>query len=109
MGQIEVIPGIERRRRWSEEEKKTLVAAAFSPDGSVTAVARSSGIHGSQIYKWRRELQDVSSGFAEVVRDPRDHSHQRIEVVIDQRIVASIPHGASPDLVAAMLRALVRR
>lgn len=54
--QIEVITSVQRRRRWSRAEKEALVAATLEPGASVSAVARSAGIHASQLYGWRRGL-----------------------------------------------------
>ncbi|PDQ22642.1 hypothetical protein CN311_02795 [Mesorhizobium sanjuanii] len=49
--QIEVITSVERRRRWSREEKERLVAATFEAAASVSEIARSAGIHGSQLFR----------------------------------------------------------
>jgi len=40
MARFEVISGPERRRRWSEDQKRALVAAAFAPGAVVAEVAR---------------------------------------------------------------------
>lgn len=56
MGQITVFSGAERRRRWSTDEKRTLVAAAFAPGAIVSEVARAADIGANQIYRWRRDL-----------------------------------------------------
>ena len=53
---IEVITSVQRRRRWTAEEKERLVAASLEPDIGVSAVARQAGIHPSQLYGWRRQL-----------------------------------------------------
>ena len=53
---IEVITSVQRRRRWSAAEKERLVAGALEPGASVSAVARTAGIHPSQLYGWRRQL-----------------------------------------------------
>jgi transposase len=53
---IEVITSVQRRRRWSAEEKERLVAASLEPGTGVSAVARQAGIHPSQLYGWRRQL-----------------------------------------------------
>jgi transposase len=53
---IEVITSVQRRRRWSAEEKERLVAASLQPGTGVPAVAREVGIHPSQLYGWRRQL-----------------------------------------------------
>jgi transposase len=56
MSRVEVITSVQRRRRWSREEKERLVAACFEPGVSVSHVARRAGIHSSQLFRWRREL-----------------------------------------------------
>src|SRR4029453_4577780 len=53
---IEVITSVQRRRRWSAEEKERLVAASLEPGTGGCAVARQAGIHPSQLYGWRRQL-----------------------------------------------------
>jgi transposase len=56
---IEVITSVERRRHWSREEKERLVAAALEPGTVVSDVARSAGIHVSQLFRWRKELCQI--------------------------------------------------
>lgn len=41
MGQIHLISGPERRRRWGEERKRAIVAAAFAPGSSSRRFASS--------------------------------------------------------------------
>jgi len=53
---IEVITSVERRRRWSREEKEGLVAACLEPDAVISEIARTAGIHVSQLFRWRKEL-----------------------------------------------------
>ena len=55
MGHVEVLAA-ERRRRWSRFEKEQLVAASFEPGMSASEVARSAGIHVSQLFRWRKQL-----------------------------------------------------
>ena len=50
---IEVITGVERRRRWSEEDKARIVAESLEPGVVVADVARRYGIHRNQLYGWR--------------------------------------------------------
>jgi transposase len=52
----EVITSVERRRRWSRQEKERLIAASFEPGVTASEVARSAGIHVSQLFRWRKEL-----------------------------------------------------
>jgi len=53
---IEIITSVERRRRWSHEEKEGLVAACLEPDAVISEIARAAGIHVSQLFRWRKEL-----------------------------------------------------
>ena len=54
-GRVEIITGLERRRRWSSEEKLQLVAEACRPGQTVSLVARQHGINPSQLFAWRRQ------------------------------------------------------
>ncbi|HZV07646.1 MAG TPA: transposase [Gemmataceae bacterium] len=58
MPRLEVITSVERRRRWSRDEKERLVAASFEPNVTASEVARSAGIHVSQLFRWRKDLCD---------------------------------------------------
>jgi transposase len=56
MSRAEVITSVQRRRRWSREEKERLVAASLELGAGVSEVARAAGIHVSQLFRWRKEL-----------------------------------------------------
>ncbi len=56
LARVEVITSVERRRRWSHEDKERLVAASFEPGANVSAIARRAGVHSSQLFRWRRQL-----------------------------------------------------
>lgn len=58
---VEVITSVERRRRWFRDDKERLVAATFEPGASVSEIARSAGIHSGQLFRWRKELCQVSA------------------------------------------------
>ena len=53
---IEVITGVERRRRWSWDQKRAIVEESLSPHASAAAIARRHGIGTGQLYTWRRQL-----------------------------------------------------
>jgi transposase len=115
---------VERRRRWSEEDKRRIVAETFEAGASVSAVAKRHGLYPGQVFSWRRALrQDDAgracaqgpSGFAPVViAEPRDDAERlppsqdrkatrstgRIEIILgrQRRVVV----GADVD--AAALR-----
>jgi transposase len=57
--QIEVITSVERRRRWSQEDKERLVAACLEPGAVLSEIARAAGIHVSQLFRWRKELCQI--------------------------------------------------
>jgi transposase len=67
MAQVHVLTGPERRRRFSDAQKRAIVAAAFAPGAVVSEVARQADVCPSLIYRWRREGSPSSGGFAEVV------------------------------------------
>ena len=56
MSRVEVITSVQRRRRWSREEKERLVAATFEAGVSVSEISRAVGVHSSQLFRWRKEL-----------------------------------------------------
>jgi transposase len=58
--QVEVVTSVQRRRRWSRGEKERIVAAAMEPGAVASEVARSAGIHVSQLFRWRHELCDAA-------------------------------------------------
>src|SRR3954447_15811200 len=53
---FEVITGVGRRRRWTDEEKAWIVAESLDPAATVSAVARRYGPPASQLFVWRQRL-----------------------------------------------------
>ncbi|MEP9357085.1 transposase, partial [Xanthobacter sp. KR7-65] len=56
LSRVEVITSVERRRRWPRAEKERLVALALEPGASASEIARSAGVHVSQLFRWRKQL-----------------------------------------------------
>ena len=136
MAQVHVLTGPERRRRFSLEQKRAIVAAAFAPGAVVSNVARQADVCSSLIYRWRREI-GPPGGFAEVVVAPviggsgSDGDERRclpalppvaaarpaaadapvtaIEIELPGSSRVWIPASISPDLAAAMITALLHR
>lgn len=87
---MEIITRGERRRRWTVEQKREIVAESYGADLTPTEVARKHGISSGQLYTWRHELLGLQAGvmsramprFAEVA-------------------VMPAPPPASPPVVAA--------
>ena len=59
---MEIWTGVERRRRWSSEEKLQILQEASAPGSSVGTVARRHDICRSQIYQWRRDFRSGRLG-----------------------------------------------
>ena len=66
---LEVITGVGCRRRWSLEDKARIVAESLDPATTASAVARRYGLHASQLFVWRQQLQR-SALSAETVGGP---------------------------------------
>src|SRR5260221_14611325 len=64
MSQMTLLTGPERRRRWSEDERRLILAAAFAPGAIVADISRRYEISTSLIYKWRRQTSATESGAA---------------------------------------------
>jgi transposase len=58
---LEVITGVGRRRRWSDEDKARIVAESRDPRTSASAVARRYGLHASQLLTWRQRLAALAA------------------------------------------------
>jgi transposase len=114
MAQVQLITGIERRRRWSEEQKREIVEAAFAPGANVAAIARQADISNGLIYRWRQQLRRSATGFTEVVvtsgtPEATDRQGAAIEVALGNGAQVRIPGTIPLDLATAVLKALVRR
>src|ERR671913_282207 len=57
---VEVITSVQRRRRWSTEEKVRIVEETYLPGNSVSLVARRHGIAGNQLFTWRRLMAQAA-------------------------------------------------
>jgi transposase len=110
MARFEVITGPERRRRWSAEQKRAIVAASLAPGAVVTEIARRAEICPGQIYRWRQEI-GVGHGFASVLIAPvgdgaGSPAPPAIEIEFAGqarlRIPASIPTGLAVAVVKAL-------
>ena len=53
----EVLGRVERRRRFSVEQKVTVLAEATAPGANMSEVARRHGLLPAQVYKWRRLVE----------------------------------------------------
>ncbi len=101
---IEVITRGERRRVWTPEQKRAIVAESFGPDLTPTEVVRKHGISSGQLYTWRQHLLSgpmtvlsrAAPGFAQVDTMP---ARQHPEASDPQRpgLKAAAPGALSPS------------
>ncbi|MBZ7924883.1 transposase [Ensifer adhaerens] len=68
MARMEIISGVERRRRWSKEAKLEILAEADRPGVRIGDVARRHDIYPAQIRLWRQTLShfEASTSFLPV-------------------------------------------
>jgi len=101
MSGVEVLSGPERRRRWSAEQKRLIVAEAFAPGAG-------------QIYRWRHDLRSTAAGFAEVMVTPGPDERTgagpaALEIELGRDIRVRIAATAPKELASAIIKALVTR
>ena len=134
MPQIDLITGQARTRRWTLEDKLSILAAAFAPGAVAAQVAKRANISSGQLYTWRKKLMTKPSGdagFARIVTtaDPQaitarpPHRPPEIPALGEAKVSAElpaieidirgnkvrIPPTVPSSLAAAIIRALVRR
>ncbi len=117
---VEVFRG-QPRRRWSEEDKRRLVAETLAPGQTVHGVARRRGVSPSQLFTWRKQLrigpEPAVAGFAAVAIAPAaapahgaaPTSSGLIEIELAGGERVRIAGAPDPAVVAAALRALAGR
>ncbi len=57
MSPVEVITSVQRRRRWTLQEKRSMVEESDQPGLNVSIVARKYGVHPNQLFRWRKLWQ----------------------------------------------------
>ena len=126
MNRMEVFRGVERRRRWSIDQKLEILAEAARPGITASAVARRHDFHPTQVFKWRRQarLGELASqglvappGFVPVSLSDEpvaaslagDGLPGHFEVQLVNGRVARFSETVSPDRLGALLGALEGR
>ncbi|MCD2175123.1 IS66-like element accessory protein TnpA [Rhizobium sp. C4] len=56
MAKVEILTGGERQRRWSTQQKLSILQEAFGSDAGVSVVARRHDVLPQQIYGWRKKF-----------------------------------------------------
>jgi transposase len=118
----EVLSGIERRRRWSDDERAQIIGETLVPGAKVSAVARRYGISNSLLFSWRRQARmdvEVSPRLVPVMIAASDaneapptvmaSSAPVIELDFESGARLRIFDAAAPDLAKAVVEAMTRR
>ncbi|WP_083843122.1 transposase [Bradyrhizobium sp. WSM471] len=58
---IELLGGLDRRRRWSQDDKARIVEETLAPGAKVVAVARRNRVAASLVFTWRRQARTSPS------------------------------------------------
>ena len=57
---VEVVTSVQRRRRWTPEQKLEIVKKTNEPGSSVSLVAREFGLTAAQLFQWRKAYLEGS-------------------------------------------------
>jgi transposase len=130
---VEVLGGVERRRRWSHDDKMRIVEETLVPGAKVTEVARRNGVAASVVFTWRRQARTVEQvgprfapvqiAAAEALEEtskllPEDDRRVRfvaaariglIEIDLGNRQRIRVDAHVDPDALARVLKVLERR
>jgi transposase len=126
MATIEVITSVERRRRWSRDEKLRIVAESAEPGRTASQVARDHGIAPGQLFTWRRQLLAeaiahgaAADGFVPVtiasepapgaLSGPASRDERAIEIRLANGIVITVSNTVEIEPLRRVLAALVGR
>jgi transposase len=78
VNRVEVVTRAERKRRWTDAEKKRIVEEAAAAGTTVMTVAKKHGLGTGQIYTWRLQAQEGNLGFVPVMADPGNDAPQSL-------------------------------
>lgn len=133
---VEIITRGERRRRWTLEQKREIVAESYGGELTPTEVARKHVISSGQLYTWRREMLGIRSAvvtraaprFAAVEigatvprgplpipapdaagRQPACAPVGRMEIVLPDGVAIRVDTGVDGDALRRVLAALGQR
>jgi transposase len=126
MSAVTVLPGPERRRRWTSAEKARIVEESLAPGSSVVEVARRHDIHPNLLHLWRRQAGSAGPGlagrkneaaagrmeFAAVALAPEERilpaAPGTVEIELSGRARLRITGPVDPSTMAALIKALTR-
>ena len=69
---VEVLGGVERRRRWSHDDKVRMIEETLAPGAVVTEIVRRHAIATSLLFTWRRRAYPSGVGRVLVIMADRN-------------------------------------
>ena len=136
MGRVEILDGVERRRRWPDAERCRILEETLAPGVSMAEVARANGVAKSLVFGWRRQARqaaldaaskpapmflpvEIAERGADAASAPRGDAPQRarrpggtnglIEIELRDGRRVRVDAGVDPDALGRVLDALARR
>ena len=116
---VEIITGVERRRRWRPEDKARILAEIEASGSSIAIVARRHDISRGLLWHWRRAMQGPRSGLSsaegtaflpvKVVGDsraPQVTIDRPIEIMLPGSVCVRVGRGADLKVLRGVLMAL---
>jgi len=106
MKRLEVVKSVRRRRSWSLEQKKAVVAETSQPGVSISSVAMKYGINYNQLYRWKKKIEktatlsEVNELRARVQELERllgrktveiENLKDSVRIIRDQKVIVSMP------------------
>src|ERR1700748_622858 len=109
---IEVITGGERRRRWSIEEKREIVAESLGPDVRPSEIIRKHGITSGQLYTWRQQLtrrvaERPRRGSASFARVETASGEEAVRAPATPAVTVSRQSSAAPTIAASRAKGVI--
>ncbi len=110
---VEILTGLGRRRRWSDDDKARIVEETLRPGTVVADVARRWQVSSQQVFTWRREMRRGAAApqdFVPIVAEPPTVMPVRsaapsIEVELAGAVLRITP-GMDAELLTTVLRAI---
>ena len=135
MARVEILDGVERRRRWPDAEKRRILEATLAPGVSMAEVARANGVAKSLVFAWRRQARqardaaskpaamflpvEIAEAAGHAARTPRGDATQRarrpggtnglIEIELRDGRRVRVDARVDADALGRVLDALARR
>ncbi len=120
MSKTQIITGVERRRKFSDEEKSAMVAETM--DSKLSVVARKYGIATSVLHRWKKQFPASSFALLEVKDadvkqskpsippskqvEPSPEISNSIRVILQKNIVVEFPMTADPWAIAQFIKTI---